>query len=233
MRVLKLGAVVFLFMTLAGCGLLFNDNPQKINISSDPSGARVLVDGQDQGITPVTLSLNPRQSYQVTVEAQGYPAASRMLDSSVSVGVIIGDILFGLIPLVVDLAAERLHQLEPGDMHFQFAPVEVREVEGGFNQGDLKNMMDKQKERTSGNSGFGGEQDSNAGAQTQNSCCINGAYYACPDMAAVNKCAPPELGGCMMNCDMMDMSCPDQCLQSYPPDPSSCSRDTSKDASCQ
>ena len=39
-------------------------------------------------------------------------------------------------------------------------------------------------------------------------CCINGAYYQCPDQAAFDKCGK------------------------VPPDPSSCTRNSSKDNTC-
>ena len=63
------------------------------------------------------------------------------------------------------------------------------------------------------------------------SCCINGSYYECPTSDAVYQCSGAFMV-CMMDCGMMDMDCPESCLNSHPMDPSQCSRTFSGDATC-
>jgi hypothetical protein len=63
-------------------------------------------------------------------------------------------------------------------------------------------------------------------------CCVNGAYYACPDAAALDRCGG-AFSRCVMGCmSSSDMRCEDRCFQSSPPDPSVCRRDSSRDSTC-
>ncbi len=59
-------------------------------------------------------------------------------------------------------------------------------------------------------------------------CCINGAFYECPDAASVDLCVG-RFARCIGGCGL---SCMESCLQSDPPDPSGCSRIPSRDGEC-
>jgi len=56
MKKLIITAIIF----LSSCGTMMNGSNQKVLIQSDPFGARVIIDDQDYGKTPVDISL-PRQ----------------------------------------------------------------------------------------------------------------------------------------------------------------------------
>jgi hypothetical protein len=56
MKKLLITATIF----LSSCGTLMNGSNQKVLIQSDPFGARVIIDDQDYGKTPVDINL-PRQ----------------------------------------------------------------------------------------------------------------------------------------------------------------------------
>lgn len=59
-------------------------------------------------------------------------------------------------------------------------------------------------------------------------CCINGAFYECPDAASVDLCVG-RFARCIGGCGL---TCMESCLQSDPPDPSGCSRISSRDDEC-
>ncbi|MCH7521347.1 MAG: PEGA domain-containing protein [Candidatus Marinimicrobia bacterium] len=50
-----------------------NGTSQDVGFASDPAGAKVTVDGDYLGITPLTVSLTRRRSHTVRIEAAGYP----------------------------------------------------------------------------------------------------------------------------------------------------------------
>jgi len=56
MKKLIITAIIF----LSSCGTIMNGSNQKVLIQSEPFGARVIIDDQDYGKTPVDISL-PRQ----------------------------------------------------------------------------------------------------------------------------------------------------------------------------
>ena len=59
-------------------------------------------------------------------------------------------------------------------------------------------------------------------------CCVNGAFYDCPDPAAVDRCVG-AFTRCLSGCGM---TCVEECMQSSPPDPSGCRRDSARDGEC-
>jgi len=52
--------------------ILQPDEPQEVSITSDPTGAKVYIDGVFQGLTPHTAMLNPGESFTVSVQKLGY-----------------------------------------------------------------------------------------------------------------------------------------------------------------
>ena len=70
-------------------------------------------------------------------------------------------------------------------------------------------------------------------------CCINGAFYACPDTATLEQCGGItfDLIACLDACSLDDWACEDACFMAdlnshVDPDPSACTRDESRDFSC-
>jgi hypothetical protein len=67
MRVL-LFAVVF----LSGCATLVNGTRQDIRIVSEPAGAKVFVDGELVGESPVTVAMTRDEYHTVEIQKDGY-----------------------------------------------------------------------------------------------------------------------------------------------------------------
>lgn len=59
-------------------------------------------------------------------------------------------------------------------------------------------------------------------------CCINGAFYECGSAAAVDRCSGAFMR-CVAGCGG---ACVESCLRSDPPDPSACTRVSSRDGEC-
>jgi len=65
-------ASVFLFQS---CTTFFSGSSgksQKIPVTSDPQGAKIYVDGEEIGITPLNLELKRKKSHVVRIEKEGY-----------------------------------------------------------------------------------------------------------------------------------------------------------------
>lgn len=56
---------------LSGCALIFSPQPQAVPVSSQPAGAEVFVNGESVGITPLTLTLDSNQNYEVVLRLAG------------------------------------------------------------------------------------------------------------------------------------------------------------------
>ena len=88
MRVLATLALFSLLTFSTGCATLFTGTSDTITFESEPSGARVLVDGLSIGRTPVTTSVKRPGlggSKLVTMQLDGYEDMTFQLDSSFNV----------------------------------------------------------------------------------------------------------------------------------------------------
>lgn len=73
-----------------------------------------------------------------------------------------------------------------------------------------------------------------SGEGSNATCCVNGAFYACPGIAAATQCLgePMSLVNCLGECSGTEGDCENACADKYGPDPSSCQRDAAQDGSC-
>jgi hypothetical protein len=75
---------------------------QQIGISSNPSGANVIIDGKNFGNTPLTAELSRKDNHIVKIELDGFLPYETTLTKKVS-GWVAGNIIFGgLIGLAID-----------------------------------------------------------------------------------------------------------------------------------
>ncbi len=74
----------------------FSRKPQKVPVTSDPVGARIVVDGREVGTTPLTLSLDRSMDHTIRIERPGYNPVEIMLMSKFQAGQAIGVFALGL-----------------------------------------------------------------------------------------------------------------------------------------
>jgi hypothetical protein len=115
-RISKLGRYSCLFamliFTLCGCATIFHGSTDKINFSSDPSGAQVYVNGQLMGTAPLEMKLESKHTYNIEFRKEGYQNKTVVVTNSVGAGWIVLDVLFGLIPIIVDAATGNWYSLD-------------------------------------------------------------------------------------------------------------------------
>lgn len=119
---------------ITGCAtIIHGGGTQKIGISSSPTGARVLVDNQPSGSTPVFADLDRGSEHIVTIDMDGYEKSQLTVTKSVS-GWVWGNILLGgLIGLAVDAISGGLYNLSPEQLNAELkkAGADVSSNESG------------------------------------------------------------------------------------------------------
>jgi len=60
---------VFLFQN---CAIIIKGTSQKIPVTSNPAGAKIIVDGEEIGYAPLNLKLKKKKSHIVRIEKSGY-----------------------------------------------------------------------------------------------------------------------------------------------------------------
>ena len=119
----KLVGVLLGAVLLSGCATVVNGPRQKIGVSSTPTGAMVMIDNQQQVLTPASVDLARDQSHTLYFHKDGYQDDSFAITSGTS-GWVLGNILLGgLIGGVVDFATGSARKLSQDSVHVTLAPL--------------------------------------------------------------------------------------------------------------
>ena len=99
------------------CATITRRSKQRIPVTSDPVGATVIVNGIQQGVTPLEIRLARKEKAQVIrIESPGYNPIEIRPKRKMSGGPIAGNVLIGLIPGAVPAVLYNLkHDDEEGD----------------------------------------------------------------------------------------------------------------------
>ncbi len=71
---------------LQNCMTIFRSNPQSVPITSQPTGAKIIVDGKDRGHTPLSLQLKRKANHTLRIERQGYNPLEIRITRNTSAG---------------------------------------------------------------------------------------------------------------------------------------------------
>ena len=126
------GTALGSLLALLGCATIMHQTTQEVGISSTPTKAKVTVDSQVQGETPVVVELKRKNSHIVRLELEGYEPFEATFTRKVS-GWVWGNLLFGgLIGLAVDAMSGGLYKLSPEQLaaELKASAAKVSQVDG-------------------------------------------------------------------------------------------------------
>jgi hypothetical protein len=115
---MALGALIGL--AGGGCATMFTGNSQQLTVSSQPPGARVLLNGGYSGVTPVALLLKTEHDYSVTLQREGYQDTTAPVFREFNPVAALN--LFSPVCWVVDLATGALWRLTPLALYVTMQP---------------------------------------------------------------------------------------------------------------
>lgn len=93
--------ITFVFM-LSNCATIFKGEYRDVRINSEPDDTQVYINGEFQGRTPLKLELRPDEAYTIEFRREGYKTEVRQIKNKIGVGWIVLDVVFGLVPVLVD-----------------------------------------------------------------------------------------------------------------------------------
>ena len=103
---------IFCVSITLNCAAVFKGTSDNVDFSSEPDGAKVYVNGVLRGTTPVKLKLESKRTYNIEFKKEGYETKNFTLTNHVGVGWVILDVIFGIIPVVVDAATGSWYVLD-------------------------------------------------------------------------------------------------------------------------
>jgi hypothetical protein len=137
-----LTGIIFL-IHVSGCAAIFKGANEDVTVESSPSGAEVKVNGQPKGTTPVTLSLESKETYDFTISKKGYEDRHISIGHNLGAGWVVLDVLLGLIPVVVDAVTGAWYKLDQNSISIDLEKVSRW----------LKGVFDSQQDRALASAG--------------------------------------------------------------------------------
>jgi len=106
-----------------GCATLFSSGTNTMALQSDTPGADVYINGNLRGKTPLTLELDNAKPVTVTFKQAGKQDQTVEVGTKVRGGMVVLDVLGGLIPVIIDAATGEWKQLETKNVTVNLIPV--------------------------------------------------------------------------------------------------------------
>jgi len=99
------------FLTMS-CAMMFKGTNSKLDIGSEPSGAKIYINGALYGETPTRVFLESKGTYSIEFRKEGYETKVFNLTNHVGAGWLVLDILTGLVPVIIDAATGAWYELD-------------------------------------------------------------------------------------------------------------------------
>lgn len=103
-KLASVAVILGMFWVMSGCATILAGKQANVSFSAEPEGASVYVNGSLMGKTPVQIKLENNKDYTIEFREEGYQTKTVYLDKGIGAGWIILDVVFGLIPVIVDAA---------------------------------------------------------------------------------------------------------------------------------
>jgi hypothetical protein len=104
-----IGVLVASTSMLTGCATILGPRTHQISVDSAPSGANVWVDGSYAGTTPLVVKIDRGRPADIALALDGERQRCA-IPMQLSGGWLVVDLVFGLIPLIVDAATGDWYQ---------------------------------------------------------------------------------------------------------------------------
>lgn len=119
---------LFLLIALNGCATIIHGTTQDVGITTDPSGADLLVDGQQHYKSPAVITMKRKDDHTVEISQEGYKKETVEIKGALSWAVA-GDFLAGgVIGYGIDAATGAQRRLEPESVNVRLQPLSPQEV---------------------------------------------------------------------------------------------------------
>jgi len=113
------------------CATIISGSRQNVEITSEPTSAKIYINEIEIGNTPVQKNLKRNQEYQLVLKLDGYETYETKLEKKFNAWYI-GNIAFGgLIGIIIDPITGAMHKLKPEEIDGNPKSGTTYKTEGG------------------------------------------------------------------------------------------------------
>ncbi len=118
---------IFLATVLSGCATVFAGKKNTVHVKTgSPSGAQVYLDGEYLGDAPFKMRISKYKLQHgsiLEIRKEGFETMQFEVRRSPHIGYVVADILSGVLPLVIDVAAGNIYRPNTRNVHYTLAPI--------------------------------------------------------------------------------------------------------------
>lgn len=113
------------YTLLSGCATIVHlGGNEELNVSSEPAGAKVVIDGTERGVTPLATKVERKKDHAVVLTKEGFEENQSRVESHLSWWVAGNVILGGLVGILVDVLSGGGYTIEPDAVAVTLKPIE-------------------------------------------------------------------------------------------------------------
>ena len=110
---------------VSGCATIVHlGGNEELSVSSEPAGAKVVIDGTERGVTPLATKVERKKDHAVVLTKEGFEENQSRVESHLSWWVAGNVILGGLIGILVDVLSGGGYTIEPDAVAVTLKPIE-------------------------------------------------------------------------------------------------------------
>lgn len=122
-RIALFAGLVGVYAVSSGCAAVFGSKQKNFELQSYPQGAEVMTDGNRLGATPMRATLSNLKEHTFVFRKEGYKDATCTLTKGAGGGWIVLDVLFGLVPVIIDAATNSWTQTQGDSCNTSLEPL--------------------------------------------------------------------------------------------------------------
>lgn len=117
--------ILALSSVVSGCATIVHlGGNEELNVSSEPAGAKVVIDGTERGVTPLATKVERKKDHVVVLTKEGFEENQSRVESHLSWWVAGNVILGGLVGILVDVLSGGGYTIEPDAVAVTLKPIE-------------------------------------------------------------------------------------------------------------
>ncbi|QXP79033.1 MULTISPECIES: PEGA domain-containing protein [Winogradskyella] len=147
MKTIFKSILFFSVLLLSSCATIISGSRQNVEITSEPSSAKVYINEIEIGQTPVQKNLRRNQEYQLTLKLDGYKTYETKLEKKFNAWYIGNVLIGGIIGLVIDPITGAMHKLKPEEIDGNLKSGTTYETKSGNIFIKISMEIDKNSEK--------------------------------------------------------------------------------------
>ncbi len=133
-RMIMMAMLVVSLGLMSACATIVTSPKAHVPVRSTPEGAKVLIDGEEVGTTPTTVSVTRRKTHNLRIELDGYLPFETMLSKRLS-GWMFGNtglLIFAPVGMVVDFVTGAVYAIVPDEVSTTLTPSQLSSTDGAI-----------------------------------------------------------------------------------------------------